>query len=735
MKKIFFVLGIACTYFYVLTFMQEFIIDNQSSFFVIAKTEAARTCTYNQDCPFRDEVCVGGECKFTPGDAGGSYNCNEICKYPGYECSGGILGQQICQRSKLYCDTTKYCKERGLGSYCYNHSCETEDPTNTPVLTDTPIAPTQKPSEGVCKDMVTRLVCCSNGPGNAKYVSYNSSRRDAVCSAEGECIQTDTTCPSTAMPANTPTPTVTPMPIRGQQPPRGGQQPTEEPAQEPTRPPEPSYTCPVPTNLRSEAPVPDLDQRFTRITLRWDVPGGAMSYIRVSDGNDGSKSASGPVVNNCLSGNDDVCIDYWQGSNQMTVQVEKGKSYRWWVHASGNGCGMSAEQSQNFSTAAGQGSPSGGSGGSSGGGSGIGSSCSASTTCTYTEPSNGLCYAGKGIRGHNQAGCAYFCGPVSCPSGGGGSTGGSGGLAGGGRPPIGPSPTPEACNTSGVSLSTVQDGAYMTLSIRTPGSREGSAYVSESFSGGIDAASCTIPVENPGGSGIFTRQCRVLQSGPLNTNYTWTHAWKKNCDRNGRNCQTDCQKTSAPFTIEPTACQPDLVHLNVSLDRTNNKVVYKIASDDKSEGTNSIKDVFTPQPFESSQCTGFSSNPYLLTPGAGKVCTLRALAESTIYTWRHEWRRCRGSTGSACSAEVCSKTEIYQFDAGGSNLITPTIEPTGPTNTGSTPASTPVGSTPTVTLTPTPCPTRGPTYTPYPTGRGIGIGVLTITPTGQQPCR
>ncbi|MBI2523456.1 hypothetical protein HYW19_03630, partial [Candidatus Woesearchaeota archaeon] len=85
----------------------------------------------------------------------------------------------------------------------------------------------------------------------------------------------------------------------------------------------------------------------TQVTLSWNAVAGATSYnVRVDDGNSAADTSDivGGTANNCGAGvTHDVCYNGWT-STSMTVTVQAGSSYSWWVHAT-KSCGTSSASS------------------------------------------------------------------------------------------------------------------------------------------------------------------------------------------------------------------------------------------------------------------------------------------------------------------------------------------------------------------------------------------------------
>ncbi|MBI2971013.1 MAG: hypothetical protein HYY37_01185 [Candidatus Aenigmarchaeota archaeon] len=87
---------------------------------------------------------------------------------------------------------------------------------------------------------------------------------------------------------------------------------------------------------------PAYNQKFppgtSSVTLKWSSVDGATSYdVRVTDDNDAADTSNIVGANSNCAPSLDVCYDGWT-NREMTITVQSGKRYKWWVHAK-NQCG------------------------------------------------------------------------------------------------------------------------------------------------------------------------------------------------------------------------------------------------------------------------------------------------------------------------------------------------------------------------------------------------------------
>lgn len=651
--------------------------------------------------------------------------------------------------NNLYCDGGGHCarftpRTRGLGQICgISEDCQ---------------AGLYCPEEtGVCSRAKPPPSCegeCNFWDGFA-CVSRDST---SICGAQLGGVCRGGACVIDSQPTPTPGSSRQPTPTSGG---GGGSRPQPTPTvgdesggsggreAEPTEPSDTDITCSAPQELSNDEPVViENYPEWSTVTLHW--VGDASSYeIRASDNDETSTAVVSPAgTNNCGDGHsEDLCMTNWR-SNRITVRARSGKSYIWSVKAIGS-C-TSDEASGSFSTASGRGSdntlpiltPPGG-----GGAVGSTGQCpdgSGAYTCTYSE-TDGQCYGGTEGTGHNQAGCNWKCGPVTCPTSGGGSApalppGGTvPGLPGRGAPPGGGGsvqptvdPLNNQCRKTEVTFKLEQDGTNLNLTVRPKSQpEEGMTEYTDEFTIGserLDSSKCEAYFKKQDGS--YYRECKgVVRPQDAGKQVVWTHSWKKGCVSSGGRivCSGPPCSESTNRTMEDISCEKNKVRLDVQVNKATNKITYKIVSSDSSEGTNEIHDIRPIKPYIETSCNGITSGLYLplpVGPGLGEVCTLKTNPAGT-YTWIHEWTKARGSRGDNRNPARCSSDPLtYQITSDGTVINNPTPAPAG--------SGSPTAAPALPTLTPTPLPTCSPT-SELNNKAGQQAAEIIITPTCRQP--
>lgn len=176
-------------------------------------------------------------------------------------------------------------------------------------------------------------------------------------------------------------------------------------------------TCEVPANLRHDSFSQDLQHpEWVFVILRWSEGQGKTTEtydMTVTDGNTSTTNVVSALGNrgSCSANTDDVCVQNWDG-NRFTVRAKKGGKYIWKITAKGASCSsktVSAEFTVSQDGVVDNAPPQ-------GSGNQPGTPGIPGATCTYTDPQDGLCYAGKDAVGHNVSGCIWIGGPVACPT-------------------------------------------------------------------------------------------------------------------------------------------------------------------------------------------------------------------------------------------------------------------------------------------------------------------------------